>query len=66
MLFQAPQLDMRDLAVIREIDQMRVELRQDTHVPKKWTGVLRRNLLAKFEVNNTASLIRLAAQHQLL
>lgn len=26
----------------------------------------RRNLLAKFEVNNTASLIRLAAQHQLL
>jgi DNA-binding NarL/FixJ family response regulator len=26
----------------------------------------RRNLLAKFEVNNTAALIRLAAQHQLL
>jgi len=47
MLFQAPELDARDLAVIREIDQMRVELRQDTHAPKKWTGVLRRNLLAK-------------------
>ena len=47
MLFQAPQLDARDLAVIGEIDQMRVELRQDTHAPKKWTGVLRRNLLAK-------------------
>ena len=26
---------------------MLVELRQDTHAPKKWTGVLRRNLLAK-------------------
>ena len=47
MLFQAPELDARDLAVIREIDQMRVELRQDTHAPRKWTGVLRRNLLAK-------------------
>jgi Fic family protein len=47
MLFQAPPLDTRDLAVIREIDEMRVELRQDTHAPKKWTGVLRRNLLAK-------------------
>jgi len=47
MLFQVPPLDARDLAVIREIDEMRVELRQDTHAPKKWTGVLRRNLLAK-------------------
>jgi Fic family protein len=47
MLFQTPELDARDLVVIREIDQMRVVLRQDTHVPKKWTGVLRRNLLAR-------------------
>lgn len=47
MLFHAPQLDARDLGVIGEIDQMRVVLRQDTHAPKKWTGVLRRNLLAK-------------------
>lgn len=47
MLFHAPELDPRDLTVIREIDQMRVVLRQDTHAPKKWTGVLRRNLLAK-------------------
>ena len=47
MLFHAPQLDPRDLGIIREIDQMRVVLRQDTHAPKKWTGVLRRNLLAK-------------------
>jgi Fic family protein len=47
MLFETPPLDERDLAVIREIDQMRVSLRQDTHAPKKWTGVLRRNLLAK-------------------
>ena len=47
MLFRAPVLDPRDLDVVREIDEMRVLLRQDTHAPRKWTGVLRRNLLAK-------------------
>lgn len=47
MLFRTPELDERDLAVIREVDDMRVSLRQDTYAPKKWTGVLRRNLLAK-------------------
>ncbi len=47
MLFQAPELDARDLAVIHEIDQMRVELSQDTQAPKQWTSVIRRNLLAK-------------------
>ncbi|MCU1603502.1 MAG: hypothetical protein JWO22_4211 [Frankiales bacterium] len=47
MLFQEPVLDERDLRVVAEIDELRFALRQDTYAPKKWTGVLRRNLLAK-------------------
>jgi Fic family protein len=75
MLFQAPDLDARDLAVIGEIDRMRVELRQDTHAPKKWTGVLRRNLLAKaiqgsnsiegYDVNEDDSIAAVEAEEPL-
>ena len=47
MLFRPPALDARDRAVVADIDRMRTTLRQHTFNPKKWTGVLRRNLLAK-------------------
>jgi Fic family protein len=47
MLFATPALDARDRAVIDEIDEFRRGMRFALHEPKRWTGQLRRNLLAK-------------------
>lgn len=47
MLYRPPKLDERDLRVVDEIDEMRAELRQDSYAPRKWTGLLRRNLFAR-------------------
>ena len=47
MLFEAPELDELDLAVIQEIDRYRRDMRFALREPKRWTGQLRRNLLAK-------------------
>jgi Fic family protein len=47
MLFATPELDALDRAVIDEIDGFRREMRFALHEPKRWTGQLRRNLLAK-------------------
>lgn len=47
MLHVAPSLDERDHDVVAELDAMRLEMRQATHNPKKWTGILRRSLLAR-------------------
>ncbi|MCE7005338.1 Fic family protein [Kibdelosporangium philippinense] len=46
-VFQSPDLDETDRAVLSEIDQFRSEMRFALSEPKRWTGQLRRNLLAK-------------------
>lgn len=47
MLFQTPDLDEVDLGVIADIDRYRQDMRFALREPKRWTGQLRRNLLAK-------------------
>lgn len=47
MLFQTPDLDEVDLSVIADIDRYRQDMRFALREPKRWTGQLRRNLLAK-------------------
>jgi Fic family protein len=47
VLFRPPELDALDLAVIAEIDRHRRDMRFALREPKRWTGQLRRNLLAK-------------------
>ncbi|RSM64163.1 Fic family protein [Kibdelosporangium aridum] len=47
MLFETPNLDTTDHHVLTEIDKYRAEMRFALREPKRWTGQLRRNLLAK-------------------
>ena len=47
MLFQPPSLDDRECAVLRELDGYRRRLRHVLHEPRRWKGVLRRNLKAR-------------------
>src|SRR5689334_18319427 len=42
MLFTAPQLDEREVAVLAEIDELKVRLRHQLHEPQQWNGSLRR------------------------
>lgn len=46
-LFQTPHLDGPDRAVLAEIHDMRVELRHILGSPRRWQGMLRRNLLGR-------------------
>lgn len=47
MLFSRPELDDLDVAVMSEIDTFRRDMRFALREPKRWSGQLRRNLLAK-------------------
>lgn len=47
MLFQPPELDDRERAVLAELDEYRNRLRHVLHEPRRWKGVLRRNLKAR-------------------
>lgn len=47
MLFATPQLDELDCQVLVEIDRFRHDMRYALREPRRWTGQLRRNLLAK-------------------
>lgn len=47
MIFQTPDLAEVDLSVIADIDRYRRDMRFALREPKRWTGQLRRNLLAK-------------------
>lgn len=47
MLFSTPDLDEVDLDVIAQIERYRVDMRFALREPRRWTGQLRRNLLAK-------------------
>jgi Fic family protein len=47
MLFATPELDEVDLGVIAAIGEYRRDMRFVLREPKRWTGQLRRNLLAK-------------------
>lgn len=46
-LFRTPDLEPNDVAVLSEIHRMRVELRHLLGVPRRWQGMLRRNLLGR-------------------
>ncbi len=46
-LFQVPELDDDDRRAIREIEQLRRDLRLYLHEPRRWNGQLRRNLKAR-------------------
>ena len=46
-LYTAPTLTTEDEAVLREIHQMRRELRHVLRTPRRWEGVLRRSALAR-------------------
>ena len=46
-LYAAPALTAEDEAVLREIHQMRKELRHFLRTPRRWEGVLRRSALAR-------------------
>ena len=47
MLFTTPDLSDQDLAVLGEIEQYRSRLQYELRTPKRWTGYLRRNLMAR-------------------
>lgn len=47
MLFQAPDLTDDERRVLQEIDEFRRGLRSILHEPRRWKGVLRRNLKAR-------------------
>jgi Fic family protein len=47
MLFAAPPLEDVDLHVVSEIEDFRSTLRHILHQPRRWKGVLRRNLRAR-------------------
>lgn len=47
MLFSTPALDELDESAIADIDRFRQDMRFALRAPKRWTGQLRRNLLAK-------------------
>ncbi len=47
MLYETPALDEVDLRVVADIDEYRRRMRFALREPQRWTGQLRRNLLAK-------------------
>ena len=47
MLFKTPDLNRQDLVVLRQIEDYRGQLRSALRTPKRWTGNLRRNLMAR-------------------
>jgi len=47
MLFSSPTLTDRDLRVVAEIEEFRVSLRHILHQPRRWNGMIRRNLKAR-------------------
>lgn len=47
MLFTSPKLDDRELAVLAEIDELRLALRYQLNEPRRWSGALRRMAFAR-------------------
>lgn len=47
MLFEAPSVDERELAVLSQIEELRRQLRHHLHEPRRWFGSLRRLSLAR-------------------
>jgi Fic family protein len=47
MLFRSPDLDGTEMRVLSEIDALRKDLRYLTGQPRRWTGLLRRNAMAR-------------------
>src|SRR3954467_4311618 len=47
MLFQAPALDAEELAVLRQLEDLKKSLRYSLHEPKRWNGSLRRLSFAR-------------------
>jgi Fic family protein len=47
MLFETPELDVRELEVLQQIDDLRARLRWQLHEPRRWSGSLRRLSFAR-------------------
>lgn len=47
MIFQTPEVREREADVLRRVDEVRTRLNYALKTPKRWTGVLRRNLTAR-------------------
>ena len=47
MLFTTPQLTARDLEVVAKIDAAKSDLKGLLHVPRRWTGLLRRSTIGR-------------------
>lgn len=47
MLFRAPDLDDTEIRVLSEVDTLKKDLRYLTGQPRRWTGLLRRNAMAR-------------------
>jgi Fic family protein len=47
MLFTTSDLNRQDIAVLRQIEDYRAQLQSALRTPKRWTGNLRRNLMAR-------------------
>ena len=47
MLFKPPDLDEMELQVLAQVDKLKQELHYLTGQPRRWTGLLRRNALAR-------------------
>jgi hypothetical protein len=47
MLFRAPDLDDTEIRVLSEVDTLKRDLKYLTGQPRRWTGLLRRNAMAR-------------------
>ncbi len=47
MLFRAPELDQRELAVLNQIEEVKLSLRHQLSEPRRWVGALRRQTFAR-------------------
>ncbi|HEX5131068.1 MAG TPA: Fic family protein, partial [Candidatus Krumholzibacteria bacterium] len=47
MIFRTPQIQQSELDVIARIDEIRSSVGYALQMPKQWTGLLRRNLVAR-------------------
>lgn len=47
MLFQAPELDLREHEVLEEIEKLKQSLRHQLNEPRRWSGALRRMAFAR-------------------
>jgi len=47
MIFKTPRVDEKEMEIIRKIDETRKKLKDTLEDPQRWTGLLRRNMIAR-------------------